>query len=101
MISIYLLLDSLRIPLKKRLEHQNGGKLIKTVMAKIQKICAIQPTLGFTEFDILEKYRKSFECSEPGQLHSVFPFKELARAMGLKERSLGRKSYFSAEGKIP
>jgi hypothetical protein len=29
-------------------------------MAKIQNISEIQPTLGFTEFDILEKYRKSF-----------------------------------------
>ena len=29
-------------------------------MAKIQNISEIHPTLGFTEFDILEKYRKSF-----------------------------------------
>ncbi|RGZ43309.1 transposase, partial [Parabacteroides merdae] len=28
-------------------------------MAKIQNISEIHPTLGFTEFDILEKYRKS------------------------------------------
>ena len=27
-------------------------------MAKIQNISKIHPTLGFTEFDILEKYRK-------------------------------------------
>ena len=30
-------------------------------MAKIQNISEIHPTLGFTEFDILEKYRKSFK----------------------------------------
>ena len=35
-------------------------------MAKIQNISEIQPTLGFTEFDILEKYRKSFNESELG-----------------------------------
>ena len=29
-------------------------------MAKIQNISEIHPTLGFTEFDVLEKYRKSF-----------------------------------------
>ena len=29
-------------------------------MAKIVNISEIHPTLGFTEFDILEKYRKSF-----------------------------------------
>ena len=43
-------------------------------MAKIQNISDIHPTLGFTEFDILEKYRKSFNESELGRLHSVFPF---------------------------
>ena len=47
-------------------------------MAKIQKISEIHPTLGFTEFDILEKYRKSFHESELGSLHSVFPFESIA-----------------------
>ena len=32
-------------------------------MAKIVNISEIHPTLGFTEFDILEKYRKSFNGS--------------------------------------
>ena len=41
-------------------------------MAKIVNISEIHPTLGFTEFDILEKYRKSFNESELGKLHSVF-----------------------------
>jgi hypothetical protein len=69
-------------------------------MAKIQKISDIQPTLGFTEFDIMDEYRKSFASSELGRLHGVFPFKELARSMCLKGSRLGRKSHFSAEGKI-
>lgn len=69
-------------------------------MPKIHKISEIQPTLGFTEFDILERYRKSFICSELGQIHSVFPFKELARSMHLKASTLGRKNYFSPEDKI-
>ena len=43
-------------------------------MAKIQNISEIHPTLGFTEFGILEKYRKSFNESELDRLHSVFPF---------------------------
>ena len=37
-------------------------------MAKIHNISEIHPTLGFTEFDILEKYRKSFNESELGKL---------------------------------
>lgn len=69
-------------------------------MVKVQKISFIEPTLGFTEFDLLEKYRQSFALSELGRLHSLFPFSSLARSMGLKECRLGRKSYFSPEGKI-
>ena len=57
-------------------------------MVKIQKISEIEPRLGFTEFDMLKKYRQSF------------PFSELARQMHLKSSALGRKSYFSPEGKI-
>ena len=54
-------------------------------MAKIQNISEIQPTLGFTEFDIIEKYRKSFNESELGRLHSVFPFEHMAKAAGLSD----------------
>ncbi len=54
-------------------------------MAKIQNISDIHPTLGFTEFDILEKYRKSSNESELGRLHSVFPFEVMAKNMGLSE----------------
>lgn len=69
-------------------------------MAKVQKTSSIEPTLGFTEFDILQKYRQSFERSELGHLYSVLPLSDLARSMNLQESFLGRKSYFYAEGKI-
>ncbi len=61
-------------------------------MAKIQNISKIHPTLGFPEFDILEKYRKSFNESELGRLHSVFPFERMAKATGLLEQRLGRRN---------
>ena len=69
-------------------------------MAKIQNISKIHPTLGFTEFDILEKYRKSFMESELGRLHSVFPFECMAKAAGLSDRRLGRRNIFSPSAKI-
>ena len=50
-------------------------------MVKIQKISEIEPRLGFTEFDMLKKYRQSFATSELGRLHALFPFSELARQM--------------------
>ena len=43
-------------------------------MVKIQKISEIEPRLGFTEFDMLKKYRQSFATSELGRLHALFPF---------------------------
>ena len=49
---------------------------------------------------MLKKYRQSFATSELGRLHALFPFSELARQMHLKSSALGRKSYFSPEGKI-
>ena len=69
-------------------------------MVKIQKISEIEPRLGFTEFDMLKKYRQSFATSELGRLHALFPFSELAQQMDLHESRLGRKSYFSPGGKI-
>ena len=69
-------------------------------MAKIQNISVIQPTLGFTEFDIPEKYRKSFNESELGRLHSAFPFKSIAKEIGLSEHLLGRKNIFSPSAKV-
>ena len=42
-------------------------------MAKIQNISEIHPTLGFPEFDILEKYRKRLNESELLKLHFALP----------------------------
>ena len=46
-------------------------------MVKIQNISEIHPTLGFTEFDIQEKYRKSFHESELGRLYSAVSYTHL------------------------
>ena len=69
-------------------------------MAKIAKISEIHPTLGFTEFDILEKYRKSFHESGLGRLHSLFLFECMAKAAGLSEERLGLRNIFSLCAKI-
>lgn len=76
------------------------GKIPNKDMTKIQNISEIHPTLGFTEFDILEKYRKSFYESELGRLHSVFPFERMAKAMVLSENRLGCGNIFSPSVKI-
>lgn len=40
-------------------------------MVKIQKISEIEPRLGFTEFDMLKKYRQSFATSELGSYLTI------------------------------
>lgn len=73
------------------------GEIPLKEIAKIQKISVIHPTLGFTEFDILEKYRESFNESELSRLHSVFPFECMAKALGLSDHRLDRRNIFSLD----
>lgn len=69
-------------------------------MAKIQKISQLQPTLGFTEFDIYSNFRESFHSSELGKLYQAFPFSDFCKSIGLTGSIRGRKSYFTPEGKV-
>ncbi len=69
-------------------------------MAKIRNISEIHPTLGFTGFDILKKYRKSFQESELGSLHSVFPFESMAKETGLSQPHLGLRNCSRPPAKI-
>ena len=69
-------------------------------MRKIQKISDLQPTFGFTEFDMYRDYGQSFLNSELGKLHQLFPFSALAASLRLKESATCGNSYFSPEGKI-
>jgi hypothetical protein len=80
--------------------ESKSGKSNPKDMRKIRKISELQPTIGFTEFDIFRDYGKSFHNSELGKIYQLFPFAALAESLGLKESALGRDSYFSPEGKI-
>ena len=60
-------------------------------MVKTQRIFSIEPHSGFTEFDILQKYRQSFERSEQVHLHNIIPFFKLIRSMNLQKGTLDRK----------
>jgi hypothetical protein len=76
------------------------GKPNPKDMRRIRKISEIQPAIGFTEFDIFNDYRQSFQASELGRVYALLPFTALAKELGLKERPLGCHSCFSPEGKI-
>ena len=56
--------------------------------------------LPFTEFDMMEKFRKSFEKSELGQIRSKLPLAELAAELKYNHGKVGRESMFPPEGEI-
>lgn len=80
------------------------GKRKTIVMAKVQQITEMTPTLAFPEYDFYKEYEESFRKSEIGRIHSILPLHEMAVRFGLAEphpcRKAGRKPYFSPEGKV-
>lgn len=70
---------------------------------KLQKIIQINPILPFTEFDLMQKYRKGFESSELGRLHAMLPLKEMAEQLASafpKKHPQGNTPMFPPEGEI-
>ena len=73
-------------------------------MAKVQNFSGISPNLPFTEFDFYDLYRKTFENSELGKIRKRLPLREMAENFGLISKrmrpKIGRKAYFTPEGKV-
>ena len=70
---------------------------------KLQKIGDIQPTLPFTEYDFLKKYRESFAVSELGRIRALLPLKEMADELAShfpKKHSRGNTPMFTPDGEI-
>ena len=73
-------------------------------MSKVQNFAEIAPNIPFTEFDFYELYHKTFEASELGRIKKLLPLRKMAESLGLVSKSLrpklGRRSYFTPEGKV-
>ena len=73
-------------------------------MTKVQNFAEIAPNIPFSEFDFYELYRKTFENTELGRIKKLLPLHKMAESLGLVSKSmrpkLGRKSYFTPEGKV-
>jgi len=73
-------------------------------MSKVRNFAEIAPNIGFSEFDFYDLYRSTFETSELGRIKKMLPLREMAENFGLVSKSmrpkLGRKSYFTPEGKV-
>ena len=80
-----------------------GGISKKKYKVKLQKIGDIQPTLPFTEYDFLKKYREGFAVSELGRIRALLPLKEMADELAShfpKKHSRGNTPMFPPDGEI-
>ena len=81
-----------------------GGIAKKLAMSKIRNFAEIAPSIPFSEYDFYDLYRSTFEKSELGRIKKLLPLREMAKNFGLVSKSmrpkLGRKSYFTPEGKV-
>ena len=100
---MYLCIRNKKIP-QTALYCLFWGKRKIIVMAKIQQISELTPSFAFTEYDFYKEYEESFKKSELGHVYSLLPLHEMAVRFGLIEahprKKVGRKSYFSPEGKV-
>ena len=73
-------------------------------MSKVRNFSEIAPNIAFPEFNFYELYYSTFEKSELGRIKKLLPLHEMAENFGLVRKSmrpkLGRKSFFTPEGKV-
>ena len=71
---------------------------------KVEHISEMTPSFAFTEFNFYKDYEESSKKSELGRFHALLPLREMVMRFGLinsvPRRKVGRKSYFSPEGKV-
>ena len=73
-------------------------------MSKARYYSEIAPNIAFPEFNFYELYYSTFEKSELGRIKKLLPLREMAENFGLVRKSmrpkLGRRSFFTPEGKV-
>ena len=73
-------------------------------MSKVRNFAEIAPNIAFPEFDFYDLYSSTFEKSELGRIKRLLPLREMAENFGLVSKSmkpkLGRKAFFTPEGKV-
>ena len=73
-------------------------------MSKVRNFSEIAPNIAFPEFNSYELCYSTFEKSELGRIKKLLPLREMAENFDLVRKSmrpkLGRKSFFTPEGKV-
>ena len=60
-------------------------------MSKERNCAEIAPNIGFSEFDIHDLYRSTFEKSELGRMKKLLPLHAMAENFGLARKSMSPK----------
>ena len=73
-------------------------------MSKVRNFSEIAPNIAYPEFNSYEFDYSTFEKSEFGRIKKLLPLREMAENFGLVRKSmrpkLGRRSFFTPEGKV-
>ena len=73
-------------------------------MSKVRNFSEIAPNIAFPEFNFYKLYYSTFEKRELGRIKKLLPLREMADNFGLVRKSmrpkLGRKSFFTSDGKV-
>ena len=73
-------------------------------MSKVRNFSETAPNIAFPEFNFYELYYSTFEKIELGRIKKLLPLREMADNFGMVRKSvrpkLGRKSFFTPEGKV-
>ena len=87
---------------RQKLNLEVSQKLI--CLFKVQKNAEITTNLPFSEYNFYDLYRSTFEKSELDRIKRLLPLREMAENFGLVSKSmkpkLGRKAFFTPEGKV-
>lgn len=81
------------------------GEIEKLIcMSKVRNFAEMAPNIGFSEFDFYDINGSTFEKSELSRIKKLLPSREMAENFGPVSKrmrpKLGRKSYFTTEGKV-
>ena len=83
---------------------KNWGNRKINLHTESTKFSEIAPNIAFPEFNFYELYYSTFEKSELGRIKKLLPLREMAENFGLVRKSmrpkLGRRSFFTPEGKV-
>ena len=60
----------------------------KNCMSKVRNFAELAPDIGFSEFDLYDLYRSTFEKSELGRIKKLLPLREMAENFGLVSKSM-------------